>query len=205
MTKSASVPHHRVDATLHAKARKLSTKENASLSQVAETGLQRYIEQHPLVSSAKNTTNAPTLPNHVINVLADMKASGDQDLDSALAALHLAGWSYATLAAPINLTRQAVHLRVSKVAAGWPLTSDIPQGPSRGSSSASSSQNHRFDWAIWVDKSIYEEAAKTAKHRGDLMRNVMESILSDYVSGAFAVNAADVSPAESNEKKAKTR
>lgn len=204
MTKSVSVPHHRVDAAVHAQARELATANNASLSQVADAGLRRYIDQHPAVLAGSASAKSPSLPIHVVTALSTMRAGGDTKLDGALAALHHAGWSFATLAEPIGLTRQAVHLRVSKAADGWPFDMEIPEGPARGSRGAQT-RNSRFDWAIWVDKDLYAQASDTAKQRGDLMRNVMESILSDYVSGAFAVETADVHPADSTDKKAHTR
>lgn len=204
MTNSVSVPHHRVDAATHSSARDLASANGVSLSQVAEAGLRRYIEQHPSVASVSPSAQSPALPHHVIDALVNMREIGDAQLDGALASLHRAGWSYATLARPIGLTRQAVHLRVAKAAPGWPLESSVPEGPSRGSR-GTQTRNSRFDWAVWVDKSIYAQASATAKQRGDLMRDVMESILSDYLSDAFAVPAADVHPATSTEKKATTR
>lgn len=204
MTNSVSVPHHRVDASTHASARDLASSNGVSLSQVAETGLRRYIEQHPMIYVGAQIASAPVLPGQVIDALVNMRHIGDAQLDNALAALHRAGWSYAALAKPIGLTRQAVHLRVSKAAPGWPLNSSVPEGPSRGSRGAQT-RSARFDWAVWVDKGIYAQASSTAKQRGDLMRDVMESILSDYVSGAFAVETADVQPANSTEKKANIR
>lgn len=204
MTNSVSVPHHRVEAATHASARDLASSNGVSLSQVAEVGLRRYVEQHPEITSGPQSTQSPSLPHNVIDALVNMRAIGDAQLDGALASLHGAGWSYATLAKPIGLSRQAVHLRVSKAAQGWPLDSSVPDGPSRGSRGARSS-NSRFDWAVWVDKATYAQASATAKQRGDLMRDVMESILSDYVSGAFAVPAADVQPATSTEKKVTIR
>jgi hypothetical protein len=204
MTNHTSVPHHRVEAAIHATARDLALSNGVSLSQVAESGLLRYIEQHPQVTSGSNIVSTPTLPQTVIKALVNMREIGDTQLNGALASLHGAGWSYATLAKPIGLTRQAVHLRVTKAAPGWPLSSSVPEGPSKGSRGAST-RSSRFDWAVWVDKTVYAQASSTAKQRGDLMRDVMESILSDYVSGAFAVETADVSPAISNEKKANNR
>lgn len=116
MTNSVSVPHHRVDASTHASARDLASSNGVSLSQVAETGLRRYIEQHPMIYVGAQIASAPVLPGQVIDALVNMRHIGDAQLDNALAALHRAGWSYAALAKPIGLTRQAVHLRVSKAA-----------------------------------------------------------------------------------------
>lgn len=201
---TSSVPHHRVDASLHARARDLASAAGVSLSQVADAGLRRYVHQHPVVTPAVTPSKSATLPHHVVTTLSTMRAAGDTALDNALSALHHAGWSYATLAKPIGLTRQAVHLRVSKSAPGWPLNTEIPEGPARGSQKTGASSS-RFDWAVWVDRATYQSATSTAKQRGDVMRDVMESILSDFVSGAFAVDTADVSPAESHEKKAQAR
>lgn len=196
----ASVPHHRVDSALHARARDLANQAGISLSQVAEAGLIRYVEHSPAISAVQPPVRSTRLPDHIVTALSTMRAVGDSTLDNALAALHDAGWSYATLAQPVGLTRQAVHLRVGKATPGWPLATSVPEGPARSRKQTSAST--RFDWAVWVDRAIYVAAVDSAKQRGDIMRDVMESILSDYVSGAFAVETADVHPNDSTEKKA---
>lgn len=200
MTRNASVPHHRVDAATHARAKALAEQHGVSLSQVAESGLLRYIENNPALSAANTERKFPALPHNVVTALSAMKHDGDARLDSALATLHSAGWSFATLAAPVGLSRQAVHLRVSRAAAGWPLALAVPEGPGRGVRSTTA----RFDWAVWVDPGTYKKASRTARQRGDLMRDVMESILNDYIAGDFTVETADVSP-ESTYEKATTR
>ena len=200
--KATIVPHHRVDAALHGAAKAKAKADGVSLSQIAEAGLRDYTSNagstvrskaNSKVSAGKLTREAPQLPQDAADELARMNSVKDVRILPYLAALRDAGWSYASLAAPLRVTRQAIHLRLS----AWerdvstdPVTLPaVPLGPGRTTfpAHAPSVSGPRFDWAIWIDRGLYAVASENAKARNEVLRDVMERILDDYVSGRLVV------------------
>jgi hypothetical protein len=190
------VPHHRVEKALHAKAKAKTLVDGVSLSTVAEIGLKSYTANAKTniknsakdkVSAGKLTRESPRLPDATRAVLVKMNATNDERLNTFLYQLHLAGWSYATLAEPLGVSRQAVHLRLAawdNIESESPLP-NIPVGYSQNSfpSHALAENVERFDWAIWINRDLYALASECAKVAHDSLRVVMENILRDYVSG----------------------
>jgi hypothetical protein len=194
MANRSAVPHHRVDAALHAQARAKADSAGVSMSAVATAGLSAYAanandqvksKATAKIQSGRLDRDTPTLPAQTANELIRMSSTGDSRFVPFLKALHAAGWSYATLATPLNLSRQAIHLRLAKYTIDTVVDLPaIPSGPGRGQTPAVS---ERFDWAVWVEREIYAVAAQHASERGNAMRDVMEQILADYVKGTLKV------------------
>lgn len=212
---SSIVPHHKVDAAVHAKAKEKARAEGVSLSQVAEAGLRAYAvsagrttreKAQAKVASGRLTHDSPLLPETTCGDIVDMVRKGDERLTAFLVALHEAGWSYATLAKPLGISRQAIHLRVS----GWDGASPgaplppVPRGNKKTTFPAhpASKIGARFDWAMWVDRDIYALAAEQARTNREPLRDVMERILSDYLCGALIV--APPAPKTADDKTANT-
>ena len=205
-SKVTVVPHHRVDAALHKAAKKKAQASGLSLSQIAEAGLRAYTaaanttvrsRAKEKVAKGKLTREAPTLPADTAAEIRKMVENKDVRLPSFLSALRSAGWSYAALAKPMGVSRQAVHLRLSTWAGDDP--SDLPQlpplpaGPCRTTFPAHASASNsapRFDWAIWIDRNLYAVASEQARTANEAMRDVMEQILSDYVNGTLVVEVS---------------
>lgn len=197
------VTHHRVDAAVHAAAKAKAVRDGVSLSAVAAAGLSAYVatasssvaaRAASKVKAGSLAADAPALPAATADTLTRMGRDKDPVLLPFLAALRAAGWSYACLAAPLGITRQAVHLRLSNwtdpgTALALPA---VPAGPGRTSFPAhpSSAPGARFDWAIWVDTDLYALAAEHARSRGDAMRELMETMLRDYAAGRLTVSGA---------------
>lgn len=191
-----AVPHHRVDAALHAEAKTKATKVNVSLSAIATAGLLKYTknaeETTKQQAKAKVETgnlerSQATLPEKTANTLIKLQTKNDPKFLPYLYALHQAGWSYGILATPLGVSRQAIHLRLSKYkptyVEGLPA---IPAGPDRNRDSR---PVKTFDWAIWVDRDLYALATEQAAKRSEAMKDVMEKILADYIKGNLTVAA----------------
>jgi hypothetical protein len=140
--------------------------------------------------------DTPTLPFPTALELISMHVNDDDRFLPFLKALHTAGWSYAALATPLKLSRQAIHLRLSRFVVTEPVDLPaVPTGPGRGQGPRNVA---RFDWAVWVDREVYAVAAQQASDKGEAMRDVMESILADYVSGALVVSAEENNTGKAN-------
>lgn len=213
MANRNSVPHHRVSAALHAKARAKAESDGLSMSAIATSGLRAYaakadqdtvLKATEQVKSGRLQREVSTLPDAVIAELVTLFNEKDARFVVYLHALHTAGWAYAALAEPLNLTRQAVHLRLSKFDSTSATASidGLPVVPGPGHGSARSAVEDLFDWAIWVEREIYAIAAARATHAGHSMRTVMENILHDYIAGTLDVADAKTETPESTKRKA---
>lgn len=186
--------HHKVDASLHTLASSKARAEGISMSAIASRGLSKYIANvRPEVSSkAKIRVNAksfiPTsqsLPESISDLIVKMDLEADERLLSYLGALHNAGWSYALLAKPLGISRQGVHLRLSKwngqIDPSLPL---IPRGKSSISFPAHPSHGNqkRFDWAIWTERDLYAIVSEQARENNEQICEVLESVLVDYIN-----------------------
>jgi hypothetical protein len=199
---------------LHAQARAKAESNGISMSAIATTGLRTYAQQADQdtvtkateqVKSGRLQREVSTLPDHIVVELVNLFNEKDSRFVIYLDALHTAGWAYAALAEPLNLSRQAVHLRlakfdpetVSETIDGLPV---IP-GPGHGSSRSTTEE--LFDWAIWVERETYAIAAARATHAGHSMRTVMETILNNYIVGTLEVTAEPKTESQkSNNRKA---
>jgi len=203
-TKATVVPHHRIDAATHKAAKAKAKAAGISLSQVAEAGLKKYTASanaqiksraKQKVADGRLTREAPELPKSTSDEIAKMLETKDPRLSVFLSALRTAGWSYAALAKPMGVSRQAVHLRL----AGWKNEDNIPSsslptvppGPGHTTFPAHAAQTNdspRFDWAIWVDRSLYAVASEQARVANEAMRDIMEQVLADYIAGRLVVS-----------------
>jgi hypothetical protein len=184
MSPSTSVPHHRVNAAVHAAAREHARLGGLSLSAVATAGLNAYVTR----STPGQVVAGPDVPADVAGHLRQLHTGGDPRFVPYLTALHGAGWSYAALARAVGLTRQAIHLRLAKAGPGTDVAGvglPVPGGPRR----TRSSDRDRFDWAVWVDPQLYRRAVAVAASAAEPMHQVMEQILADFLSGHLAVLA----------------
>lgn len=168
-----SIPHHRVDARLYQDAKLVADAHGVSMSAVAVAGLRRFVAATP--AGVDLTSGMPTALARELTALA---ASNSKALDERIIELHAAGWSYAAIAAPLTLTRQAVHMRARKA----------------GGASDRTSRRDVFDWAVWVSPDLYRDARTRAEGHGTSMRALMERVLRDFVDGDLEVANADVAP-----------
>ncbi len=182
-----AVPHHRVDAALHTKARRMSEVEGISLSAIASAGLKEYTQgfTHNPQTTAKPTRRSTDLPEETVTNLKRLAETDQEQLASYLHALHNVGWSYGALAAPLKLSRQAIHVRLSK----YPSvsTSKIPPVPVGPPRNRPTERGERFDWAIWINKNLYNLATENATKNGHALHEVMEQILTKYINGSLTV------------------
>lgn len=203
MSATNSVPHHRVTASLHARARQKASTEHVSLSAVATAGLAAFsasadaiaIQRAAVgISRGRLARQTPVLPDEAAQDLLRLSLANDPQLHDFLWALHEAGWSYGALAAPLRMSRQAIHARLAKHDPCSPTEAltlpPVPPGPSRAGA-ASDELAERFDWAIWVDRAGYAIAAQHAVRSGIAMHDVMENILTQYLDGSLVVALAD--------------
>lgn len=187
MSARNAVPHHRVDAALHSKARLMSELEKVSLSAIATAGLKKYTQgftpstEKPITPARRSTD----LPEETVTALKNLATTDPEKLAAYLHALHNAGWSYGALAAPLKLSRQAIHVRLTKYPSiSTPDIPAIPVGPPRN---RPTERGERFDWAIWIDKNLYSLATENATKNGHAMHEVMENILTQYINGSLIV------------------
>lgn len=164
-----SIPHHRVDAALYQQARTAADERGLTMSAVAVAGLQRFIADRSVQSSTVG------LPVALSRELKELFVSGSPDLDRRIAELYSAGWSYAAIAVPLNVTRQAVHMRARK----------------SGLAPVRTGRREIFDWAIWVSPDLYRQARQSAAAHGLNMRAIMEQVLKSFVDGTLEVANAD--------------
>lgn len=194
--KQNQVSHHRVDASIHRNAKIKAANESTSMSMVATYGLREYIAEvsdasrhraHVRVASGSLVAEAPTLPRETAVAIEHMEAQGDPRTLMFLVALHEAGWSYASLALPLGISRQGVHLRIAKWNEDIHLDKlpTIPHGSGLTSFPAhpATKNKQRFDWAVWVERDLYALAVEHARSKNKQMREVMEGILHRYVAG----------------------
>lgn len=197
MTSKSAVPHHRVNAELHATAKTHAAKVGVSLSNVAAAGLEAYTSfsaaeskkvAKQRVASGKLDRQTASLPEDTATVLAQFGREKSDKLAPFLYSLHMAGWSYNALAEPLGLSRQAIHLRLSKYRPTGTID-DLPLVPSGPGRYVSDDNVKRFDWAIWVDRELYALATQEAADRGQAMQDVMETILTNFISGKLSVTS----------------
>lgn len=189
-----AVPHHRVDAALHAKAKEKANKEKISLSAIATEGLKNYTKnvEDTVRKQAKTKVEKgnleraqPVLPIRAANALLKFKATKDPKFMPYLHALHQAGWSYGVLAVPLGVSRQAIHLKLSKYRPAY--VEDLPAIPAGPDRNRDSRPEKTFDWAIWVDRDLYALATEQAAKRSEAMKDVMEKILTEYIKGNIKI------------------
>lgn len=187
--------HHRVNAELHLAASKKAQFEGFSMSTLATYGVEDYVSQISEKQKSKaalrviegfNKNRASELPEAVVAHINQMRQNKDKNLTAYLKALHDAGWSYASLSKHIGITRQGLHLQISKAIpvddkSALPM---IVVGPGHTSFPAHSSTNEkRKDWSIWIENNLYALAVERARTDLTPMFQVMEGILLKYVQG----------------------
>lgn len=192
--------HHRVDASLHLTASKKAQSEGFSMSTLATFGLQEYVAGASDKQKSKaaqrvidgfNKNRSAELPENILETITNMYTKKDPSLSTYLKALHDAGWSYASLSKPLGITRQGLHLKLTKAVAvsgsSLPL---IIVGPGHTSFPAhSSTQENRFDWSIWVENNLYALAVEQAKEDRSPIFKIMEDILKKYLNGELSLPA----------------
>lgn len=193
------VPHHRVDAVLHRRAKKKADQMGWSMSQVAAWGLDTYLaDLSPeklagLTERAKKVTAPPQktkheLPPDVATQVRRLRDDRDTRYSSYVAALYDAGWSLQAIADAAGVTRQSIHERVSKAEEGVDLGGlvGVPQSPftpvAPVRSSGKSLGDKVVDWSIWVDRDVYLAATQRARDDGQSMFEVMEDVLRRFLS-----------------------
>lgn len=198
-------PHHRVDAKVHRAARRKASREGVSLSAVADAGLRVFtsdadeatrVRAKSHVKHGTHAARTPTLPEDIAETLREMSATKDPRFSAYLDALKKAGWSLANLATPLGVSRQAIHVRLS----GWDGV--VPEGelppvpPGRGNTqfpAYNAVGGDRFDWSVWAERELYAVATEHAAAKKLPMREVMEGVLRDFVSGDLEVTRASAS------------
>lgn len=191
--------HHRVNAELHLRASKKAQSEGFSMSTLATYGVEDYVSQISEKQKNKaairvingfNKNRASELPESAVAHINQMRQDKDKNLTAYLKALHDAGWSYASLSKHMGITRQGLHLQISKAtpaddASALPM---IVVGPGHTSFPAHSSTNEtRKDWSIWIENNLYALAVERARTDFTPMFQVMEGILAKYIQGDFAL------------------
>ena len=204
--RSAPVPHHRVDADLYEKAKVKAEAKGISMSQIAEAGIQAYVESVPtgkaryFAAAARKTglrepNTVMTLPTSAANRIVRMYNQREPELSEYLMMLVDAGWSLAALAEPLGISRQGVHDRVRKARLraeafppDKPLDLPVPEAPFPVKQQTPTAREV-VDWPVWVDRDLYAVASKHARQTGMSMRVLMEQILTDYIKGKLKVKA----------------
>lgn len=196
----APIPHHRVDAQLHAEAKVKADTEGVSLSQVAAAGIQGLLAQIPANSVREyrrryesgelgQARRRQPVPDDTAAELARMKREKDPRLSAFLVALYEAGWSVGALADAVGVTRQSVHGRLQRFEGRFPT--DMPHVPEAEWTPTAPGQVGReyVEWAVWVDREAYAVVAQWARAERRPMYELFEDILSDYLDGALQVPA----------------
>jgi hypothetical protein len=211
------VSHHRVDASVHRHAKTKAANESTSMSMIATQGLKKYIAEvsdaslrraRARVASGSLVAEAPTLPRDTTEILGHMAQQEDPLTLMFLVALHNAGWSYASLALPLGISRQGVHLRIAKWKGAVHLDKlpTVPNGSGLTSFPAHPATKNRqnFDWAIWIERDLYAIAAEHARSKNKQMREVMEGILHQYVAGELVIKDSTLDNTASSSRRTRT-
>lgn len=192
------VPHHRVDRALFETAQAEARKRGQSMSAIAAEGLERFLsplsgrQRKDLLSRAQRPQEAQELPSRASQALRGYRERRDPRYPAYLTALYEAGWSLRALGQAAGVSRQAVHERILRWNgddSGIGALPAVPKpGPMRSSplrAPATHPSEEPVDWPIWVDRDTYLTAAQYAREEGLVMYEVMESVLRDYVKGAW--------------------
>lgn len=176
-------PHHRVGAELHERARLKATRMGFSMSSVAARGLSLYTQGELTVVARRP---AQALPEALRANLRRFHDSNDSLLDPAIKALRAAKWPVAAIAQALEVSRQAIHLRLRK-----PTLETVPKLPFAIPVYTSSNPS-KFDWAFWIEGDDYSNAVQVAEAKGHSMTDVMSAVLEEFVSAKADVLRADM-------------
>lgn len=192
MARPTSVPHHQVDAKLHAAARTKAAKQGVSLSEVATAGLTAYtascgpdmVADAAMRAAGRMVRTATVLPRPIALTLTTMAANDDPRFVAYMAALRQAGWPSDAIAVELRMSGQAVQQRVARfLKSGKPAPDGVPAVEPRHARK----KGDLFDWSIYAPRELYVLATLEAARRGHSVVFVMEQILADFVSGKLPV------------------